>query len=124
MLDPPGGVERRTTVDFLSPILFGLGSSLVVAGWISCGIFMGYSFRRIYRILRLVGHGPRRLLLRHLLTAVAISGCGGGVALLVAWSLPWLQPSTTTAGTLVPAAVLVTTIASIPPIVRRKKEDA
>lgn len=124
LLDPPGGVERRTTVDFLSPILFGLGSSLVVAGWISCGIFMGYSFRRIYRILRLVGHGPRRLLLRHLLTAVAISGCGGGVALLVAWSLPWLQPSVTIAGTLVPAAILVTSIASFPPIVRRKKEDA
>jgi hypothetical protein len=85
---------------------------------------MGYSFRRIHRILRLVGHGPRRLLLRHLLTAVAISGCGGGVALLVAWSLPWLQPSAATAGTLVPAAVLVTSIASVPPIVRRKKEDA
>lgn len=55
------GVDRRTSIDFVSPVLFGAGGLLVFLGFVCAGLLYGQKRAPESRVLELVGYSRRRV---------------------------------------------------------------
>lgn len=104
-----GGTDRRTNIDFVSPVLLGFGGALTVIGSVITGLLAAAYGRRLCAVRFQLGHQRTRILASS--TARPLLGAAGPL-LLVCGIILSLSPPVQSAGsilwnTLAPATLIV-----------------
>lgn len=115
------GADRRTSVDAVSPVLFGIGGCLVLAGYLCAGLLYGYRMAAKNRVLDVLGVSRRRIYGRQSgMLAVLAAGSFAAAFCFCAAVSPNHLPSLG-AATCAGALVVATTVAAsmIPALAKR-----
>lgn len=76
-----GGVDRRTSIDFVSPVMIGFGRALTALGAVASGLLFASGRRRLDGVRVLLGDSTPRILL----DGTAVVAGVGAVVIAVVW---------------------------------------
>jgi hypothetical protein len=116
------GVDRRTSIDSVSPVLFGAGVMLIIAGYVCAGFLYGLQKVEEVRIFDLLGYSRWRAYRNQWALLVILAGCALLSSTLLCAAASPLHPPTFDVIVLsgVTAIVLVGSASMAPVLIKGK----